>query len=302
MKAGFVSLLLAMSVQTAAQLPPRDTGNIGGMRALMFAPGTDTAKGTTQIGPLAGCTVLAVPDAGRDSELTFPCGEWFLLPKPGLYRMWLEQAGRVSQQISLHYVAEPFDGTGYVSVHTMKPAGSVTVAKTSDPAAHGVRLLSLEPMLPRAFERRVTRKDAAAPVPMPAGRVLAGWFDASGNAVALSRPVQVAAGATTNIVPKPPATGADMLVVLTRPVAEGRCKPVLSARTAGGARAPDAMNAAAERIFAVWYGLPPGRIDVTAVCDELEWEATFTAAAKGKVITSRGRLAGAAHTHKGGAQ
>ncbi len=106
---------------------------------------------------------------------------------------------------------------------------------------------------------RRARADVTLPLLMPEGDVIAGLFEKNGDAVALTRPARVQIGGTVLVNPQPPRNGCDILAVFDRAGLRPRSQAddaVIVLRTANGDRAPDVLSDTANRVIAVWYGVP----------------------------------------------
>ncbi len=250
-------------------LPDPAKGEINGRRAVLFWPSLmpTTKSGEGALLPPDGCEVHLVPHADLDRELRYPCGRWFQ-PAAGGYNVWLEQADRISVSPKVMWFTDvAFKGRGMTAVDILLDAGRVAFPAGSTIAStEAVRLVSIDSHLRlggrgRIFDRRLSAADLHAPVRMPAGKVIVGRFDrATGQALALSRPFSVSAGAVATAWPKPPATGSDLLVVVEKPSSARsgaiEAKPVqLEIDDGANHRAPDVLIDGFERLIAIWYSI-----------------------------------------------
>ena len=253
------ALLLSLLAQDPLR-PDAGKGVVDGKAAVSFWPVADE-ESEEFLAPF-GFEAHLVPLSELDRELVHPCGIWFVPPGGG-YKVWVEGEDRLSPPTIVHYKPSPFAGRGFVAVFPVEPAGRVGIpAEKGLPANTSLRLLHLGAKIPqRAFDRRTAAVEAARKgLLMPAGRVLMGLFARdSGEALALSRPLEVVPGQVTRAWPQAPSAGSDLLVVLERPRFAAPEQPdavELSVEGVDGApRAPDVFVSAGDRVYGVWYGL-----------------------------------------------
>lgn len=270
-------------------LPDPAKGEINGRRAVLFWPSLmpTTRSGQGALLPPDGCEVHVVPHTDLDRELRYPCGRWFQ-PAEGGYNVWLEQADRISVSPKVMWFTDvPFKGRGMTAVDILLDAGRVTFPVGNTIAStEAVRLVSIDSHLRlggrgRIFDRRLSAAELHTPVRMPAGKVIVGRFDrATGQALALSRPFTVSAGAVATVWPKPPAHGSDLLVVVEKPSSARsgafEAKPVQLEIDDGEIhRGPDVLIDGFERLIAIWYA-----IDVRAATLSLRASSFFLAPQK----------------------
>lgn len=247
--------LLAAGVPLAAQGFPKidhRKANVDGKQAIM-----DFAVEAPD-GDLTGCRVVLAPGEALERRLYYPCGEWYVPPKPDTYLTWLETETAVSGQTALVYRAAQYDGAGIVMGWRLVPAGSVRV-KNRIPEGTTVRYMHLD-QPGKGFQLRLGPADARKPALVPPGRLYAGIFDGEGNAIAHTAEVAVDAGKLTELEILPPAAGGDLLVILEKPPSARKTEATL---TAGG-RPPDAFRDDGARVVAVWFKLPAGETEVSA--------------------------------------
>ena len=248
-------MTLDLGASSEIRVPDPRTGNVNGKVGVLYWPARYRSWDDTELLPAAGCEVHLVPSRNRDEEEIYPCGQWFTPTKSDQYRDWMEGNGLISPHPSvLNYVDKPFEGGGLGVIAPVVPAGTLSVAADVQiPAEAGIRLLGLSAEFlgswQPAFERRV--RPSARGALMPAGRAIAGIFDRkSGDAIALSRPVDVVANRTATVRPAP---GSDVLVVLRRPPVKEREQLKLTLRIGDGERSPDVFVHAIDAAYAVWY-------------------------------------------------
>jgi hypothetical protein len=145
----------------------------------------------------------------------------------------------------------------------------------------------------RAFERRVVGAGIHQPVLMPTGRIIAAMTDRDGNAVALSRPIEVRERSTVAMRPKPPQSGSDVLVVLTRAQTASKeipneVQPTL--QWENHTAAPDVFISSAERLYAIWYGVQASQVTVRITSATMALPAEEIKLRPGTVATLRRTL------------
>lgn len=261
-----LALLLSASGTTKWSLPPESAGSIGGRTAVLIWP----SRTSGDLLDPADCTAHLVPYADQNVERVFPCGQWFQ-PERGRYLYWIEKEdGQIAPRPTvLSYSGPAFEGRALRVLLAVAPAGRVVFSK---PQAHdrSLRLLHLPSEgdfnVHRSLDRR-SPGDKPGPMLMPAGQVLAGVFDRSGNALALARPVQVPAGRTVTVAPAPPRAGTDILAVFDRDEfrsadAAYNLKPYLTVN--GVRRDPDVLSDTVNRVVCVWYSVAGATASLTA--------------------------------------
>lgn len=270
-----LGLALPVSVVSATglEVDPSE-GSIEGRVAISFWP-TSPEDRQAILAPF-GFNVHLVPAADLDSEVAYPCGKWFE-PPPGQYKFWIEGNRAITPYSSVFlFRGGPFRGSGGVARVPVVPAGTVSLDRSVSLPSNGttfLRLLHLDshsrdPVLRREFSRRVPAKAAYDGAAMPAGRVIAALFDSSRDEyLGITRPVEVQAGATTQVTPKPPAEGSDLMVLLDRPAILGQHSEAgveVVAWTGEKTRSPDVLVTTADRAYAVWYSLKGNHVEVEA--------------------------------------
>jgi len=139
----------------------------------------------------------------------------------------------------------------------------------------------------RPFDRRLNSERAHDALHMPAGTVIAGIFDRSGNARSLSLPVALKDGATENLRPRVPKA-ADVLLVLSRDAKRGspelRCVATMSLN--GEIRKPTVRMDGWERFVAVWYEVPAGAAKLDLSCNGVPMGRAITLT-PGSIVTVR---------------
>ncbi|HEY0140345.1 MAG TPA: hypothetical protein VGF48_05580 [Thermoanaerobaculia bacterium] len=274
-------------------LPDPATGSINGRTALLFWPVLSTDNpNEPKLLPPQGCHVHLTPEDDPEVEHRFACGRWFQPPR-GRYDAWLETTDRISAPWMGLYGGAPSKG-GLAAVVPVFAAGHVGIpASRSLPEGEELRILSLDSHLTaksgRIFERRVRREDASAPVLMPAGLIVIGRFDKkSGDAIALSRPAILGAGAVVRLWPEPPSSGkSDLLVVLRKP-----SRVVTSAETQlflddGERRLAADVILDVTRVIGIWYGVDVRSATISLRAEKMAWPKHEVKLTPGRVSTVR---------------
>lgn len=251
------------------KLPDATTGEIDGQPAIVVWPVDDRKR---ELLDVKDCEViLERHDTSAFTYLEYPCGRWFV-PEIARYDMWVEMPGYVSDAVTVYaFGGGEFHGVGARSLHSVVPAGRIRASSSAvvPPAAHSFRILSLRNQ--RVTYQRVVDAGAASTfISAPAGRVVAGFFDTDGNALALTRPFDLKAGATEDVAASGPEKGSDLLLVIAK--AQSEIEPrrdievVLHTNGSGGAaqRKPDVLLDARDELVAIWYGLAASRVELVA--------------------------------------
>jgi len=275
-------LLLLAALPVGIKPPSPSSGNVDGQNAVLFCPSD------RELLPPEGCWVRLVPATNLDSELSYPCGQWFR-PPPNKYKVWVESDRYISiAPTVMGYADTPFDGRGMIVEMPVMPSATVKLADDVQPSeTESFRLLSLNDSFQnrhiRSFDRRVKRGAA-----VPAGKAVAAFFDRSTNdAIALTRPFDAAAGATVTVRPAPPAKESDIYVVLERPLSETNFELTL---LLNGSRKPDVLSQTADRVLAVWYDVAGRSVELTARSPRLGLAPATLALKPQRVTTFRGKL------------
>lgn len=252
------------------------TGDIDGKQAIAVYPVTYRNSRVDEFLAPFGFEVHLTPADDPDTELVHPCGEWFLAPR-GRYRVWVEGGWLMSPYSALLlYPADAFKGRGLPGSVPVGDAGRVTLP--ADEPRHPnleLRLLNAgshrEGHLVRwELSRRKAANAVGEGLLMPAGLAIGGlWDRASGRYVALSRPFQVPPRKTVAVPLDRPSTTADLILQLRRPAAtltvEDDDYEVDLALVGGDGDLPaDAVVRSATTVYGVWYGLPPGAVELRA--------------------------------------
>jgi hypothetical protein len=132
------------------------------------------------------------------------------------------------------------------------------------------------------FERRVP--DVTAKTRLPEGRALAGFFDAEGNAVALSEPFAIYPSETSKVTITPPARNAAAVLLIVNKRGPDPIRVTLMQQQKE--LTPDFVADAEHRLIAVWHRLPisDARVVVThGAADDIH----VLALTSGRVTTLR---------------
>ncbi len=178
----------------------------------------------------------------------------------------------------LFFTDVPFEGRGTAVFDILVRAGQVSIPPEHTPAAgESIRLVSVDGNhriggRGRIFERRIAAEHIHDPARMPAGRIIVGRFDSRGDALAISRPIDLGGGATARVWPDPPHDTADVLVVVEKPPAARRSSAggvTMRLRENDGSREPDVLIDGFERTIAIWYGVTPGIATMHVASDSM---------------------------------
>ena len=251
-------LVAAIPAIGAVHLPDLSKGVINGRVAVIAF-----ARSHGRLMDTGACSMRLALMGETSAELTYPCGVWFQ-PPPGTYSSWVEKGDDVSPiQYPLVYSGGPFNGKGFGATFDVDPGGRVQLAPAiSVSADEELRLINLDsytafPTLRRAFERRITAKDAHGSLLVPAGRIIAAIMDHDGNARTITGPVRVMPHQSATLTPEVPARGSDILVVLNRPRTYDKSTPdeLRMTLTTDHVAPPNVFVATANRFYGVWYGV-----------------------------------------------
>jgi hypothetical protein len=286
-------VLFSILLAAAPSIPDSAKGEIDGHVALMFWPGVATESG---VKPLSkeGCTVHMILADDQSRESVYPCGEWFQPEISARFIAWMEEPGLVSYQRIVGYAHEPFHGRGFIGVDTLSPAANVALdrqVKLQPDQTFRIVALKTETNL-RMFDRRI-RADRAAKgsFQVPAGNVVAGVFNATGQAIALTHAVPARAAAAVIVSPRAPKKGGDALVVIDRTIPPKLKVPDCNSQfvLAGKDRPPAVNVVTRDRLLYVWYDLDPGIAHFTVRCGDKTIDRKLSVT-KGNVVTFRDEL------------
>lgn len=297
-----VLTLVVTASLTAAEpirLPAPSAGAINGRVALMFWPASSTTGGTlNNLLPVDGCRVVLAPWTDFTAERSYDCGTW-IQPAAGRYQAWLEVGGaRVSPiAATVNYAPIPFEGKGQQIVMPVGAGGRVALASEIPlPADSEVSLINFDSCctarLGVPFTRRLADPTSLrGGVMMPAGRVFPGIFDRrSRDAIAIARPVLVAAGNTIVATPHPPNPGtSDVFLSLGRPRIRSTREADSVALTLDGKK-PEMLFDGDDRIYAAWFGIKATTASLAMSSETLRLPSRTLKLSPGRVTTVREEL------------
>jgi hypothetical protein len=270
----------------AKPLDPK-TGNIGERIAIAALP-LDPQRSNH-----APCEVHLVLTTYDKNELLYPCNTWFQ-PPVGRYLFWLEQGSSISYQSVIFYSGEAFHRAGMLLSKPLFPAGKVEIQGERIPSGATLRVLSLRTARNyRPFDRVIKPVGATYTFRIPAGRIIAGVFDAAGNALSLSAPHVVQGGHIERVALRSARTTATLLVILDRFVSRLPLPPCAASLTIGNRRQsrPTVDLQAHDRVVLVWYDLDAGDARLDFRCRSGQTFTRTQHLREGRVATIRTRLA-----------
>lgn len=307
-KFAFISLVLwtaALSAVWADAESPfgfdPQTGVINGKIAITILPSHQMdAERSRPVDP-EGFVVHLVSIKDADTQFTFPSGSWYA-PPPGAYRSWLAGDGQMSRySVKLLYRESPFRGQGSVVAVPVVPSGSVRLGDEA-PRSPGVtlRLLHagsyLQGVAPKLeLSRRITTAELGnGGVQMPVGPTLAALYDTkSRKYIAMSRPFVVQEGREVDAPFETPGKQSFILAHLKRPaIAEDvsdydvqvwleRTSPTSLDETV--TVFPEMVVSTAHRLYAFWFDLAPGPVQLKAISSKLTLPATHLELETGEI-------------------
>lgn len=268
------------------------TGKIDGKVAIAYTPAELVGDKLSPLSPWGFQAHLTGHD-DPSVDLVFPCGVWFQ-PPVGRYRVWLEGEWQISPHSSVtSYSGQPFRGRGLFAALPVVEAGRVTLPPDLRKDPHLVlRLLHagshLEGNFPRwELSRRKPVREVGDGLLMPVGPAIAAlWDERSQSYTAISRPFEVEARKTVTVSFELPVDAAHLVVqvqrqALAKVAADTRIDVRL--KRADGELPPDLEVALADRVYAVWYGVPPGAAELVA-------DAKHGALESRKLVLAAGRI------------
>lgn len=251
------------------------TGNIDGTTAVAMYPVRYENHSFEELLDPAGHTVHLVPQEDPDLELVYPAGQWFLPLPRHRYRIWIEGEWSMTPYTSLmSYGGSKFSGRGMSSGLPLAPAGLVTLPADVEPRPDLVfRLLLAAPhhegdIAKWEMTRRRPSDEVGEGLLMPAGPVVAALWDEKRQAhTALSRPFKVLARQSVAAPLERPREKAYLLLRLQRDtralsVEDYLVEPLV---VQGGQKLPPDVKApTTTHLYAIWYDLEPGSVEVEA--------------------------------------
>jgi carboxypeptidase family protein len=299
----FLCLIAIPSLTRSEKLTLPDTrqGQIDGKVAVLFWPVSaghkveDIEHNNEGLLSPDHCQVHLVPATNMDAELLFPCGVWFQ-PPDGRYRTWLEKGDLIAESpMVMNYVREPFSGRGQGVIVPVVPGGRVALSNDvgldETRSFRALRIDAPYETVTRSFDRRGNEKTARSGLLLPVGVAVAGIFDhASNDAIALTRPLRVTASTTAVALPRRPNNGADLLLVLDRPALKEKSETTFTLDVDGTSHVPDVLLEAADRVFAIWYGVDGRSGRLTTSSKYFSFPTREVRLLHKHVVTIRGKL------------
>jgi hypothetical protein len=219
-----------------------------------------------------------------DVELVFPSGAWFQ-PPVGRYRARVEGEWQISPySLVLGFAGRPFRGRGLVATIPVAEAGRVKLSQGERVGPQLVlRLLHagsfLEGEFPRwEVSRRRSSREVGEGLLMPVGPTIAALWDHERQSyAALSRPFEVKARKTVEAPLERPNGTAHLVAQLQRPrpaIGAAEYEEEVLLQRKGEVHPADLKVSAADRIYAVWYDLKPGKAALRAQSEQALLEPT----------------------------
>ena len=275
---GVVAFLLctggSLSAQTGEEylLDPAK-GEIDGQLATAVYPAKYQDSDFESVLPPGGYNVHLSPN-GETTELIFPTATWFN-PPPNRYRIWVESEWEMTPySVIFGWVGGDFKGRAPTAALPVAPAGRVIVPGelvTDDTKGFGVRFLRAENHVEGDLARwELSRyrdlRQIGDGVLMPEGKAIAGLWDGR-RYLALSRPFDVESGEAVVAPLEVPDGDVFLVVSLDREtvawkVAAFGASVVLGRGTQE--QAPDLVVETAARVYALWYDIKPGTVELRA--------------------------------------
>jgi hypothetical protein len=277
---GVLSIFLAIALEFGAgsptggeALPPAKhfdpkEGVIDGKVAIGIWP--STSPGSGKAADPAGFQVLLMsPWDNPVSEIAYPAGSWFQ-PPTGVYRYLLEGTGYIAPHFGvISFEPQEADGKGMAILAPVIPSGMVTLSREGPYVREGLqlRLLRLENTYQGRLVQELSRhvsapKAAEVGLAMPAGKVMAGIWDADERGYrALAPVVDVPAHGSVEASPRSPEEGkAGFVGVFERPntLANPEEDDVVVRLVSPDGRSyePDAVARTSFRVYGIWFSVP----------------------------------------------
>jgi hypothetical protein len=157
----------------------------------------------------------------------------------------------VSPAVSVMTYAGESSGIGKRVIIPVVDAGAVVIPPGTWPDGAEARFLSYT-RAPVVFERRSQLSRALAGVALPTGTGIAGVFSSDGQALAISRPFEVASGQRIQPTVAKPDVGTDVFVVVSRTAMDP--DESLALLTGDRTRSADVLVRTQLRVYGIWYG------------------------------------------------
>ena len=290
--------------EKAGELLDPSTGELEGKTALAIYPVRYEGTSAKEILNPPGCEVRLLSAAREegDVERVHPCATWFL-EEPGVYLFWIETA---DWQISpftekVVYSARPFEGRGMPGATSLGPAGRLVLPDAMESnARYELRLLHAGPhqidgLLRWELSRRVAIDQAEKGVLMPAGPTVGAlWDRLAGRYVMLSPPFTTEHQRTREVpLGQPAADRAHLVAQIARhrPAFRVSEAPVDVSLVRGDKQQePDFTVFLTENLYAFWYDLQPGQVELRAGTKEDVLEPIVLDLEPGMIERALGRL------------
>jgi hypothetical protein len=248
----------------------------------------------------AGLEAHLKPYDDPDTELAFPAGEW-AQPASGGYLYWLQGGWRMSPYAGLFFHSDSSDVV-MAPVASLVDAGRVRLPADDLNLGPDVvlELLHGGSYRTQGFLRwelllRRSADEIGEGVLLPAGPAVGAlWNRSTGRYVALSRPFTVHGRMVVAAPLAAPQGDAQLVAVIRRDkaAAEGEDPETKLALRHGGREVPpDFKVTAANKTFAYWYTLPPGRVRLRADSGRTAFESPTIELAAGAIERVDGQLA-----------
>ncbi len=302
-----LTLVLGMGLGTSAGgggIPPSElldpaTGEINGRSAVAVMPAKARNGRLEALSPWGFKAHLTGYD-DPSMELVFPCGIWFQPPR-GRYRAWIEGDWQISRYSSvIIYASRPFQGHGLLAPVPVGEAGRVALSPDIVKSPRlTLRVLHAGSYLEGNFPRwELSRREATHRLGegllMPVGPAIGAlWDEQSQSYTAISRPFEVKTRKTVTIPLEKPSRVTHLVVQLQRPALASTAAdlPVkLLLMRQGHQLVPDLTVSAADRIYALWYGLAPGPAELRAEASQSAFRSQRLSLSAGKIERLVGTL------------
>ena len=272
-------------------------GQINGRVAIAVFP---ASRQSSELRFPAGYSAHLVRYDDPETELVFPCGEWFQ-PPPGSYRHWVEGEWEMSPfSLLLSYSAGPFRGRGMISAMPLREAGKVTLPERikRSPSLF-FRVLHAgsyaeEGFLRWELSRRAESTRVGGGLQLPTGPAIAGlWDRTKAEYVAISRPFEVLSRKSVAApLGSPTGSTAHLVVLLERHRLSRKDDPpvVVSLKRNGVTSRPAVLIEAADRLYAMWYDLKPGVAEVSVDSGDLFVDGSAVKLRGGRIERAVARL------------
>lgn len=194
---------------------------------------------------------------------------------PGVVRVWVEGPWQISPHSTVvGYSGERSHGRGLGAAVQVGEAGRVALPRDVAPDPRvALRLLHAGTYREgKALRWELSRRQATSEVGpgllMPVGQTLGAlWDERSRSYTAISRPFEVKARQTVSVPLGRPLRAAHLVAQVQRPMLAGdaeESKIGLLLRRGGKTLRPDLQIPTADKVYAVWYDLPPGPVELRA--------------------------------------